>query len=225
MDTRLQVGALTNDYGFFSLTTDSLGSQLCIRASSYQTTCVAIEGNGNYQIALFPKSDSQDYALDTVRLEGVQQPSQQAGHLVVPVQQLAEMPALLGEADALKGLQLLPGVQFGVEGTAGLYIRGGTPDQNLILLDEIPVYNVSHLFGFFSLFPPEALKSVELYRGGFPARYGGRLSSVIKLQTRDGNQEAWERRFSLGVLSSSATLEGPLVKGKALSFSRLGALG
>lgn len=209
-------GSLTNDYGFFSLTLNDTASQLCVRASGYQTACVSIDRDSSYRISLMPQSKA--YALDTIQVQELRPTSQQAGHLVVPVQQLARMPALLGEADALKGLQLLPGVQFGVEGTAGLYIRGGTPDQNLILLDEIPVYNVSHLFGFFSLFPPDALKSVELYRGGFPARYGGRLSSVIKLQTKDGNQAHWEKSFSLGILSGSTTLQGPLVKGKSSIF-------
>ena len=104
----------------------------------------------------------------------------------IPVQQIKSMPALLGEVDVLKAIQLLPGVQSG-GGSSGFYVRGGGPDQNLILLDGVPVYNASHLFGFFSVFNADAIKNVRLTKGGFPSRYGGRLSSVLEIDMKEGN--------------------------------------
>lgn len=212
-------GDLTNAYGFFSLTLPTGTPELCFRVEGYQAQCVGLDTTAfPLRVRMMPVEPGVETTLDTVRIEAQMSKSEQAGHLVVPIEQLAAMPALLGEADPLKAMQLLPGIQFGLEGTTGLYIRGGSPDQNLILLDDIPVYNISHLFGFVSLFPAEALSSVSLYRGGFPARYGGRLSSVIELKTREGNFEEWERKLSLGIVTSSATLAGPLVKGKSALF-------
>lgn len=120
----------------------------------------------------------------------------------------------MGEADVMKTIQLMPGVQAGVDGSAGLYIRGGSPDQNLILLDGTPVYNVDHLFGFFSVFTPEAVKKVTLFKSSFPARFGGRLSSVIDVRTNDGDMQKYHGTFSIGLLTSKINLEGPIIKGK-----------
>lgn len=114
----------------------------------------------------------------------------------------------------MKAIQLMPGVQAGVDGSAGLYIRGGSPDQNLILLDGIPVYNVDHMFGFFSVFTPEAVKKVTLFKSSFPARFGGRLSSVIDVRTNDGDMQKYHGTLSIGLLTSKINLEGPIVKGK-----------
>ncbi|MEO1255197.1 MAG: TonB-dependent receptor plug domain-containing protein, partial [Bacteroidota bacterium] len=116
--------------------------------------------------------------------------------------------------DVLKVLQLMPGVQSGSEGNSGLYVRGGGPDQNLLILDDAIVYNANHLFGFFSIFNGDALKSTELYKGGFPARFGGRLSSVIKMDMKDGNKEEIHGKFGIGLISSSLVLEGPIKRGK-----------
>jgi hypothetical protein len=121
----------------------------------------------------------------------------------------------MGEVDVLKVLQLLPGVQSGSEGQNGLYVRGGSPDQNLILLDGVPIYNVSHVGGFFSTFNGDAIKNVSLIKGGFPARYGGRLSSVIEIETKDGNMKEFHGEGGIGLISSRLTLEGPIVKNKA----------
>jgi hypothetical protein len=131
------------------------------------------------------------------------------------VDQIKDIPGLLGEKDVLKALQLMPGVQKGFEGSSGLYVRGGGPDQNLIILDDVIVYNASHLFGFFSLFNADALKSVELTKGGFPARYGGRLSSVLEMNMKEGNKEKWHSEGGIGLISSRLTVEGPLVKNKS----------
>ncbi|MCX6224585.1 MAG: TonB-dependent receptor plug domain-containing protein, partial [Bacteroidia bacterium] len=127
---------------------------------------------------------------------------------------IKSLPMLLGEVDVLKALQLLPGVKGGSEGTSGIYVRGGGPDQNLILLDGVPVYNASHLFGFFSVFNPDAIQSVKLITGGFPARYGGRLSSVLDIRMRDGNNKKFSAEGSVGIISSKLTLEGPIIKDK-----------
>ena len=130
----------------------------------------------------------------------------------VPVRQIKSAPVLMGEVDVLKTLQLLPGVQSGAEGMSGLYVRGGSPDQNLILLDDAPVYNVSHLFGFFSVFNADAIKNVQLTKAGFPARYGGRLSSVLEIDMKDGNMKEFEAEGSVGLIASQLTVQGPLSK-------------
>jgi outer membrane cobalamin receptor len=116
--------------------------------------------------------------------------------------------------DVLKALQLLHGVQSGGEGQSGLYVRGGSPDQNLILMDGVPIYNASHLFGFFSVFNADAIKDVKLIKGGFPARYGGRLSSVIDISMKDGHKSEYHGNVSIGVVSSKATIEGPIKEDK-----------
>src|SRR6478735_1739198 len=125
------------------------------------------------------------------------------------------LPALFGEVDLLKVLQLKPGVQSGGEGTSGLYVRGGGPDQNLFLIDDATVYNASHLFGFFSIFNPDAVQSVDLYKGGFPAQYGGRLSSVVDIKLRDGNKNNFSTTGGIGLIASRLTIEGPVQRGKS----------
>jgi len=132
----------------------------------------------------------------------------------IPIRQIELVPSLLGETDILKVLQLLPGVQSGNEGTSGLYIRGGSPEQNLILLDGTTVYNASHLFGFFSIFNSDAIKNVNLIKGGFPARFGGRLSSVLELNMKEGNNKEFQGRASIGLISSKITLEAPIIEDK-----------
>lgn len=132
----------------------------------------------------------------------------------IPMAQLKKVPALFGEVDVLKALQLMPGVKSGGEGQSGLYVRGGGPDQNLILLDGVPVYNASHLFGFFSVFNADAIKDVKLIKGGFPARYGGRLSSVLDISMKEGNLNEFHGTASIGLIASKLTLEGPINKGK-----------
>lgn len=117
--------------------------------------------------------------------------------------EVEDIPAILGEKDVIKALQLLPGIQRGNEGSAGFFVRGGTPDQNLIILDEAPVYNSNHLFGIFSVFNGDAIKSIETFKEGFPARFGGRLSSVLKMDTKNGNKERWSGKVNVGLISSS----------------------
>lgn len=124
--------------------------------------------------------------------------------------EIKKIPAFLGEVDIIRAIQLLPGVQSGNEGTTGFYVRGGSPDQNLILLDGVPVYNASHLFDFFSVFNADAIKNVNLTKGGFPARFGGRLSSVLEIDMKEGNLREFHGEGSLGLISSKFTFEGPI---------------
>lgn len=138
----------------------------------------------------------------------------QMSSISLTAEQIKQVPALLGEKDVLKALQLLPGVQQGAEGSSVFYVRGGGADQNLILLDNATVYNANHLFGFFSTFNTDAIKRVELFKGGFPARYGGRLSSIVDIQLKEGNRERIHGEGGIGLLASRLTLEGPIVKNK-----------
>jgi hypothetical protein len=140
--------------------------------------------------------------------------SSQMSQIDVPVLTIRKMPVLFGEVDVLKTVQMLPGVQSGSEGTSGIYVRGGGPDQNLILLDGVPVYNVNHLFGFFSVFNGYAINDISLIKGGFPAHYGGRLSSVLDIRMKEGNMKKFSGEVSIGAIASKFTLEGPIIKDK-----------
>jgi hypothetical protein len=212
---KLNAGTTSNTYGFYSITlpaNDSL--ELLVSYAGYKTIKAKINLNKNI---------NQNFEIEGTNLQEVEVIAEankkisdevQMSTVDLPIQQIKQLPALLGEKDVMKVIQLLPGVQKGGEGSAGVYVRGGGPDQNLILLDEAPVYNANHLFGFFSVFNGDALKSVELIKGGFPARYGGRLSSVIDLQMKDGNKEKIKGEAGIGIISSRITLEGPILKNK-----------
>lgn len=141
--------------------------------------------------------------------------TEQMALVALPIEQVKTMPVLLGEKDIMKTIQLLPGIQTGQEGSAGIYVRGGGSDQNLIILDDAPVYNAYHMFGSFSVFNADAVSDINLYKGGFPARYGGRLSSVLDIQMKDGNRQEWHGEGGIGLLSSRLTLEGPIVKDRS----------
>ncbi len=141
----------------------------------------------------------------------------------VPVDQIKKVPSFLGEVDVARTLQLLPGITGGSEGVSGLYVRGGSSDENLFLIDDVPVYNISHLFGFFSVFNEDAINNVTVTKGGFPARYGGRLSSVVDVRMKDGNPDKLQGTLSIGMMSSKLALDGPLFKDKttfSASFRR-----
>ncbi|MBI1223522.1 MAG: TonB-dependent receptor plug domain-containing protein [Bacteroidetes bacterium] len=139
--------------------------------------------------------------------------------LQIPSDQMRTMPPVFGEVDLIKNLQTMPGIQNGLEGSGGFYVRGGTPDQNLFLLDGVPVYNVYHAFGFFSSFNTQSINSMSLYKGGFPARFGSRLSSVTDLTLKDGSADQMHGSFSLGLVSFVANLEGPLSSSGKTTFS------
>ena len=209
-------GTSSNTYGFYSLT---------LPASDSVTLIYSYVGYGAQAVRLALRQDTvinvglQDNALldevviTAAEAEKIQEVTQMSA-VSVPIEQIKAMPAFLGEVDVLKTLQLLPGVQSGNEGTSGIYVRGGGPDQNLILLDGVPVYNASHLFGFFSVFNADAINSVNLIKGGFPARYGGRLSSVIDISMKEGNMKEFHGEGSLGIVAGKLTLEGPIIKDK-----------
>ena len=210
----LQKGATTNRYGFFSLTLPEGPLQVVVFHIGYQSDTLATRLDQDLQltIALQPTPlEMGTVQVEAERLDPIQEQSQM-GVVQVPIRQIKNAPVLMGEVDVLKTLQLLPGVQSGAEGMSGLYVRGGSPDQNLILLDGAPVYNASHLFGFFSVFNANAIKNVQLTKAGFPARYGGRLSSVLEVDMKDGNMKTFEGEGSVGLIASQLTLQGPLRK-------------
>lgn len=212
----------TNKYGFYSITiprnTTNIYKSVVANYPTFQMDSFSWSG----QIDSFVNFELKQFAKDVERIDTVNikvrktiADKVEMSRIEIPVNQIKEIPALLGEKDVLKVIQLLPGVQKGSEGQSGIYVRGGGSDQNLLILDEAVVYNASHLFGFFSVFNGDALKSVELVKGGFPARYGGRLSSVIDLTMKEGNNQRTTGEIGIGLISSRFLVEGPLKKGKS----------
>ncbi|WP_159468174.1 TonB-dependent receptor [Dyadobacter sp. 3J3] len=211
-------GAVTNTYGFYSLTIPTMDSARIIYSFvGYENVEKKVFLNKNIEINILLETVNQleEVVVSARREEDYISHSAQMSQIEIPISQIKKIPAFFGEKDVLKVLQLMPGVQKGTEGQTGLYVRGGGPDQNLIILDDAVVYNANHLFGFFSIFNSDALKSVELTKGGFPARYGGRLSSVLEMNMKEGNKEALHGEGGIGVISSRLTLEGPISKGKS----------
>ncbi len=209
----LSVGTVSNGYGFYSLTvrTDSLAllfSHVGYESESYPLVLAA---DTTLDAVLTPRT----IELAGVEVRARQDRPVQPGWHDVSLEQVKTLPVLLGEVDIQKTLQLLPGVQGGVEGGSGMHVRGGRLGQNLILLDGLPLYNPNHLFGFLSAFNASAMKHVELIKGGFPARYGGRISSVLNLTMKEGNLKEFAGEASIGILSSQVTLEGPLKNDRA----------
>ncbi len=204
-------GTAANRYGFYSFTLPAGEASLTVSYVGYHTDTLQLMLHSDTSLSVKLKPSLTQ--LGEVVVKGVvaddlaQQP---AGTLSLPVPRLKAVPNLLGEADILKALALTPGVGTGNEGTAGLLVRGGTPDQNLILLDEATVYNVAHLFGLVSIFNADALKQVDLYKSGFPARFGGRLSSVVDITMKEGNNQKLQGEAGIGLVGSRFTLEGPL---------------
>jgi TonB dependent receptor/TonB-dependent Receptor Plug Domain/CarboxypepD_reg-like domain len=208
--------ALSNNYGYYSISTTLDSINLLVSMVGYQKQLFKLKLSKDLDLDVDMESSNNltEVLVTDQRMERISE-EQQMSIMKVSIEQIQEIPALFGEKDVLKVLQLLPGVQKGSEGNSGLYVRGGGPDQNLIILDDAPVYNAFHLFGFFSLFNGDALKSVELTKGGFPARYGGRLSSVLEMNMKDGSKESMKGSVGIGLISSRFTLEGPLKKNKS----------
>lgn len=209
-------GTAANNYGFFSLTLngDSVRLRVSYIGYSPKTINFFLAQDTVINIGLSNSSLLEEVVV-TGTVEDKIQESSRMGTMDIPIEQIKAMPAFMGETDVFKVLQLLPGVQSGSEGTSGLYVRGGGPDQNLILLDGVPVYNAAHLFGFLSVFNADAINHVELIKGGFPARYGGRLSSVIDINMKEGNLKKIKGEGSISLIASKLTLEGPIKKDKA----------
>lgn len=212
-----KVGTTSNVYGYYSITLPADTYQFYFSYVGFQALVLAIDLKNDTLINI---NLSQSLTLKEVVVEAERKKESiedrvQMSRIEIPVKTVEQLPVLLGERDILKTIQLLPGVQSGTEGSSGIYVRGGGPDQNLILLDGVPVYNVSHLFGFFSLFTPEAVNNISLIKGGFPARYGGRLSSVLDIRMKEGNMHKYKGEVSVGLIASKAQIEGPIIKGKS----------
>jgi hypothetical protein len=206
-------GTATNTYGFYSITLPSDSINLVVAYVGYERLGFRtfLTGNREQNFNLTAANNLKTVEIVASREEEIRE-STRMSTISVPIAQIKTLPALFGEVDVLKTLQLLPGVQSGGEGSTGLYVRGGSPDQNLILLDGTPVYNASHLFGFFSVFNADALNNVELIKGGFPARYGGRLSSVLDISMKEGNMNKFQGEASIGLIASKFTIEAPIKK-------------
>jgi len=206
-------GTSTNTYGFFSLTVEQGEYTLVTRFIGFKEQEIPIVLDKDITMNMdMVSSVVTTRVVEVVGKKGEHTDGTQMGRVEMEVDQLKTLPALLGEVDIIKAIQFLPGVQTNGEGNSGFYVRGGGPDQNLILLDEATVYNAAHLFGFFSIFNADAIKNVELIKGGMPANYGGRLSSVLDITMRDGNMKELHGEGGIGLISSRFTLEGPLKK-------------
>ena len=213
-------GTVSNAYGRYSLTLHADSVHLRISYIGYQTQHHTLKMRGDRQlnIVLMPAVELDEV---TITAERVGSPKiSQMSAIQLPTEQLKLVPVIFGETDVLKAIQLLPGVQSGTEGMNGIYVRGGGPDENLFLLDGIPLYNVNHLGGFFSAFNGDAVKNVTLYKGSFPARFSGRISSVLDITTNNGNDKEWHGGASIGLIAAKLNIEGPIVKEKTtLSLS------
>lgn len=209
-------GVTTNLYGFYSLTLPIGIYQINYSYVGYepQTIEVALRQNETLDMELSTASAQLAEVVVLAENENDNVTNTEVSVLSLDVKDIKKVPVLFGEQDVLKTMQLLPGVSASSEGSSGFFVRGGDGDQNLILLDEAPVYNASHLLGFFSVFNSDALKDVKLYKGGIPAQYGGRASSVMDVRMRNGNLREWEASGGIGLISSRLTVEGPIVKDK-----------
>ncbi|NEM98466.1 TonB-dependent receptor [Pontibacter burrus] len=210
-------GVITNEYGFYSLTLPKGNYTLNYNYLGYVTIAkqVQLTASQKLDMQLEQNSTVLKEVVVSTRKEDNNVRSMEMSTLKMQVAEIKTMPALLGEVDLVKAIQLMPGVQNAGEGTSGFYVRGGGSDQNLILLDEAPVYNASHLMGFFSVFNADAIKDVQLYKGGIPAQHGGRLSSLLDIRMKEGNNQKMEVSGGIGTIASRLTVEAPIVKDKS----------
>ncbi len=210
-------GCITNQAGFYSLTVPSGSYQLTVSYMSYKTIEEAVR---------LVKSVSRNFEMEPTAIAGEEVviqgeksdhniASADVGRMEMKIEAIKSMPALMGEADVIKSIQLLPGVQSGGEGNSGYYVRGGGTDQNLIMLDEATVYNAGHLFGFFSIFNADAVKNIDMVKSGMPAYYGGRAASILNVYQKDGNLKKYEVDGGIGLIFSHLTVQGPIKKNKA----------
>jgi len=209
-------GTVTNGYGFYAITAPKGNYTISVNYAGYQSANQMITLDKNIQLEIELQQGTatlhEVIVIAGKKNENLTKPLM--GVEKLNLQEINQLPVLLGEKDVLKSIQLLPGIKSAGEGNSGFYVRGGGADQNLILLDEAPVYNASHLLGFFSTFNSDAIKDVTLYKGGMPAQYGGRLSSVVDIKMRDGNEKGYDVSGGLGLISSRINIEGPIVKDK-----------
>ncbi len=218
VNANARTGTSTNQYGFFSLTVAIADTiELLISYQGYKIQAKKIFTQENLQLNVLLEAETgtlgEVMVSSAKNNRNVQKP--QMGTIDVPLRAIKNLPVLLGERDIMKIIQLLPGVQGGQEGTAGFYVRGGNLDQNLVQLDEATVYNPNHLFGLFSTFNVNAINNVQLIKGGFPAEYGGRLSSILNITMKEGNKTKFQVEGGIGILSNNLTIQGPIQKNKS----------
>ncbi|MCX8081289.1 MAG: TonB-dependent receptor [Bacteroidia bacterium] len=208
----------TNNYGLFSINLPVGSHTLVIQYIGYAKKEIPVEVTKQIHLNI-EMTEEGGTTLNEVEVVGEKNDENVTQNRMSTVKlemhEVKKIPAFLGEVDILKTIQLLPGVKNAGDGNTGFYVRGGGPDQNLILLDDAPVYNASHLMGFFSVFNGDAIKNVNLIKGGMPAEYGGRLASVLDITTKDGNNRYWEAEGGIGVIASRITVQGPLKKEKS----------
>lgn len=209
-------GTTSNQYGFYSITLPKGTNKINFSFIGYERTEKVVELNDNLvlDISLNEENLQLEDVVVTARRKDENIQSVEMSMERLPVQMVKKLPSFMGEVDVLRTITLLPGIQSGGEGSSGLYVRGGGPDQNLLILDEAPVYNASHLLGFFSVFNSDAIKDIQVYKGGIPAQYGGKASSVIDIRMNDGNTKEFSGKAGIGNISSRLTLEGPIIKDK-----------
>lgn len=211
----LQKGAAANEYGFYSITLPKGTYEITFSSVGYADKTETVELTKNITLNL--ELGTAEIQLEEVVVMDDKKETPQEKNIsmvTMDMKKVKELPALFGEVDILKTIQLMPGIQSAGDGNAGFNVRGGGSDQNLILLDEATVYNAAHLFGFFSVFNPDAVKDIDIYKGGIPARYGGRLSALLDVRMKDGNSKKFSGSGGLGIISSRLTLEAPINKGK-----------
>jgi hypothetical protein len=211
-----QKGTSSNNYGFYSIVALKGEYTLICSYIGYQAivTKVSLNKNTNFNISLTSKGELKEVVVSSNKPNNDQVASPQMGVEKLNMEQINNVPVVLGEKDILKTITLMPGIKSSGEGNTGFYVRGGNTDQNLILLDEATVYNSSHLLGFFSTFNSDAIKDVTIYKGGMPAEYGGRLSSVLDVKMNDGNNKEYTVQGGIGLIASRLKVEGPIVKDK-----------
>jgi hypothetical protein len=212
-------GTTTNPYGFYSLTIPSGDFELVYSYLGYQSVVKAIrlQADRELMVELEPSLTLEEIVITAPTDQEIFD-TEGLGSTTFNLEEVSQFPALGGESDLLRLSYLLPGVQTGADGFGGLSVRGGNVDQNLILMDGVPVYNSTHLLGIFSVFNTSAVRSTRFYRGVFPARYGGRASSVLDVRTKEGNRKHWQAEGDLGLLSGKVSLEGPLKEGRSSFF-------
>lgn len=210
-------GVVSNSAGFYSLTVNKKWYSLTISYMGYADfdTLIYLDRNLRLDVELIPTSIRGEEVEIMGKRPDQNVQSAQVGRMEMKIETIKSMPALMGEVDILKSIQLLPGIQSGSEGNTGFYVRGGNADQNLILLDDAPIYNAGHLFGFFSIFNADAVKGVEIHKSGIPAQYGGRLSSILDVTQKEGNLKKYEIDGGIGLIFSRLTVQGPIKKNKA----------
>ena len=212
----LSTGTVTNEYGFYSITLPEGSYTMQISYLGYGTIVKTIDLNKdlllNFQLIETAESLNEVVIKEDVERINIKKPQMSVNSLSINT--IKQMPVVLGEVDIIKSITLLPGVTNAGDGSSGFNVRGGSADQNLILLDEATIFNSSHLFGFFSVFNPDAIKDIKLYKGGIPAKYGGRVSSVLDIYQKEGNSKEFHANGGIGLVSSRLLLEGPLKKDK-----------